>query len=143
MPQYFLKQAGVSLDDFKGQPGFSGSHDKTIDLVEAGSYETGVLNEQVWLSRVEAGEVDLDKVHDIWRTTPFYDYHWVVRPDVKERYGDDFSEKVQNAFLKLSPSNMEHAKILDLFGVEKFIATQNSNYDGIEAVGREIGKITD
>jgi len=141
MPQYYLKQAGVELSDFSGEPGFSGSHDKTIKLVEAGSYETGVLNEQVWQSRVDAGEVDLEKVAVIWRTPSYYDYHWVIRPDVKERYGDDFVERVQAAFLKLDPSVPEQKEILDLFGAQKFITTENANYDQIEAVGREIGKI--
>ncbi len=141
MPQYFLGQAGVRLEDFEGEVGFSGSHDKTIKLVEAGSYQAGVLNEQVWLSRVEAGEVDLDKVQVIWRTPPYYDYHWVIRPDVKERYGDDFVERVQAAFLKLDPGVPEHREILDLFGARKFIPTQNANYAQIEAIGRQIGKI--
>ncbi|NET59530.1 MAG: phosphate/phosphite/phosphonate ABC transporter substrate-binding protein, partial [Symploca sp. SIO2E6] len=52
MPQYFLEQAGVTLEDFQGEVGFSQSHDATIKLVEAGTYETGALNEQVWESRV-------------------------------------------------------------------------------------------
>jgi len=141
MPQAFLSQAGVTLDDFKGEPGFSGSHDATIDLVEAGSFEAGALNENVWNTRVEAGEVDLDKVQVIWRTLPYHDYHWVARPDLKERYGDDFPERVKQAFLKLDINNPEHKEILNLFGAEKFIVTQNSNYDQIEAVGREIGRI--
>ena len=95
----------------------------------------------MWNSRVEAGEVDLDKVQVIWRTPPYHDYHWVIRPDVTERYGDDFSEKVTEAFLKLDSANAEHQEILDLFSAEKFIATQNENYTEIEAIGREIGRI--
>jgi len=87
MPQYYLGQAGVELGEFKGEAGFSGSHNTTIELVEAGSYEAGVLNEQVWLSSVADGEVDLERVQVIWRTPAFYDYHWVIRPDVIERYG--------------------------------------------------------
>lgn len=141
MPQYHLSEAGVSLDDFKGEAGFSGSHDVTIDLVEAGSYEAGALNEKVWNTRLEAGEVDLDKVQLVWRTPAFYDYHWVIRPDVIERYGDDFYEKVTEAFLGLDYSNPDHQEILDLFSAEKFIVTENDNYLQIEAVAREIGKI--
>ena len=34
MPEFFLDQAGVTSEkDFTGAPGYSGSHDKTIDLV--------------------------------------------------------------------------------------------------------------
>ncbi|NEO89101.1 MAG: putative selenate ABC transporter substrate-binding protein [Moorea sp. SIO3G5] len=141
MPQYFLQQAGVSLDDFKGEVGFSKSHDATIQLVEAGSYKVGALNEQVWKSRVAAGNVDLKKVELIWRTPAYYDYHWVINPKVKERYGDDFVERVQAALLKLDPNVPEQKEILDLFGATKFISTNNENYAQIEAIGRKIGKI--
>ena len=141
MPQYFLSQAGVALSDFQGEAGFSGSHNTTIELVEAGSYEAGVVNEQVWLSEVEAGEVDLEKVQVIWRTPSYYDYHWVIRPDVIERYGEGFIENVTRAFTQLDVNNADHQEILDLFSAERFIVTENGNYIEIETVGREIGKI--
>ena len=141
MPQYFLEQAGVTPEDFQGEVGFSGSHDTTIQLVEAGSYQAGALNSQVWKSRVEAGDVDLNKVDVIWETPTYYDYHWVIHPDAKSRYDEDFSQKVQAALLKLDPNNPEHQEILDLFGADKFIPTENSNYAQIEKVGRQIGKI--
>lgn len=141
MPQYFLEQAGVKLEDFKGQVGFSKSHDNTIELVEAGTYESGVLNEQVWNDRVKSKEVDLNKVEVIWQTPSYYDYHWIINPSVKERYGDDFTQKVQTALLKLDPKVPEQKEILDLFGATKFIPTQNNNYAQIEEVGRKIGKI--
>ena len=51
MPEYFLDQAGVSKADFAGEVGFSGSHDATINLVQAGTYEAGALNVQVWQNR--------------------------------------------------------------------------------------------
>jgi phosphonate transport system substrate-binding protein len=141
MPQFYLSQADVELSEFKGEAGFSGSHDTTIELVEAGSYETGVLNEQVWLSNVQSGDVDLDKVQVIWRTPAFYDYHWVIRPDVIERYGKDFIERVTRAFTQLDLNNPDHKEILDLFSAEKFIVTENGNYIQIETVGRDIGMI--
>lgn len=143
MPQYFLSQAGVTLNDFKGEAGFSGSHDTTIELVEAGTFETGALNEQVWLRHVKEGQVDLDKVQMIWRTPSFHDYHWVIRPDVVQRYGEDFPDRVAQAFLQLSADQPEQKEILDLFSAERFITTQNDNYVQIEAVGRDTGKIQD
>ncbi|MEL7356866.1 MAG: putative selenate ABC transporter substrate-binding protein [Cyanobacteria bacterium J06560_6] len=144
MPQHFLAEAGVGLEDFKGEPGFSGSHDATIKVVEAGSYEVGVLNEQVWLDRVAEGEVDETQVQAIWQTPAYYDYHWVVNSDkVNEKFGDGFTDEIQAALLKLDASDPEQAQILELFGAETFIETENENYDQIEAVGREIGKITD
>lgn len=141
MPQYFLQQAGINLKDFKGEVGFSGDHDKTIKLVEAGTYDVGAVNEKVWNKRVKSKEVDLNKVEVIWQSPAYYDYHWVIHPDVKQQYGDDFVEKVQDAFLKLDPTVPEQKEILDLLEANKFIPTKNSNYTQIEAVGREIGKI--
>lgn len=141
MPQYFLQQAGINLTDFKGEVGFSSSHDATIELVEAGTYEVGALNEQVWKSRVEKGEVDESKVQVIWRTPAYFDYHWVINPAVSDRYGADFSDRVKAALLALDPTVPEQKEILELFGASKFIATENSNYVQIEEIGREIGKI--
>ncbi len=141
MPQYFLQQAGVKLQEFKGQAGFSGDHDKTIKLVEAGSYDVGAVNEKVWQKRVKTKQVDQSKVDVIWRSPAYYDYHWVMHPELKKKYGEEFVKKVQNAFFKLDPNLPEQKEILDLFEAKKFIPTQNSNYAQIEAIGREIGKI--
>ena len=141
MPQYFLQQAGIKLTDFKGEVGFSGDHDKTIKLVEAGSYDLGAVNEKIWLKRVAAKEVDLSKVSVIWTSPAYYDYHWLINPQVTQRYGADFVTKAQNALLKLDPTVPEHKEILELLDANKFITTQNSNYAQIEQVGREIGKI--
>ncbi|MGA1283810.1 MAG: putative selenate ABC transporter substrate-binding protein [Prochlorothrix sp.] len=143
MPQYFLQQAGVGLEDFKGEVGFSGNHDATIKLVEAGSYEAGVLNSQVWESRQAEGAIDLTKVQVILETPPYYDYHWVIRPEVETRYGEGFNQKIQDAFVGLDINVPEEAEVLKLFGAEKFIPTQNENYAQIEEIGREIGKIQD
>ena len=141
MPQYYLLQAGVQLTDFKGQPGYSGSHDATIKLVDAGSFDAGVLNEQVWKARVADGKVNPDNVYVIWRTPQYFDYHWVIRPDVTQTYGDDIIKRVTDALLKLDPSVPDQKEILDLYGAKKFITTTNDNYSQIEQVGRQLGLI--
>ena len=48
MPEYFIKQnTGKSPKEFFALPfGYSGSHDKTVELVEAGRFQTGVVNER-------------------------------------------------------------------------------------------------
>ena len=143
MPQYFLLQAGIKLSDFKGQVGFSGSHDKTIKLVAAGAYEAGALNEQVWKKASEGGGPDLERVRVIWTSPPLHDYHWVLHPDAAARYGADFAAKVKAAFLKLDEKNPEHRPILELFGAKRFIATQDSNCEQIASIGRQVGLITD
>lgn len=141
MPQYFLEREGITLDAFKGRPGFSGSHDKTIDLVAAGSFEAGVLNEQVWRTRLEKNSVDTGRVAVFATTPPYHDYHWILHPKASERLGSDLKEKLVRAFKALSPDNPEHARILGLFGAQRFIETKNDNYKEIEQIGRGIGLI--
>jgi phosphonate transport system substrate-binding protein len=142
MPQFFLERNGIRLDSFQGRPGFSGSHDKTIELVTAGSFSAGVLNEQVWRTRMETHRVDTSRVAVIATTPAYHDYHWVLHPKTSERMGSDVKAKLIQAFLALSPDNLEHVPILDLFGAKHFIETNNDNYKEIEDVGRSIGLIT-
>lgn len=143
MPQYFLQENGVALGDLAGEPGFSGSHDKTIELVTAGAYDAGALNAQVWKSRVAEGKVDLNLV-DVFFTTPaYYDYHWVLSPGAVERFGADLPDRVLAALMGLDPAVASEKAILDLFGAQKFIPTANENYAAIEAIGREIGLIVE
>ena len=139
MPQYFLRRAGVELADFKGEPGFSGSHDKTIDLVQAGTYDAGALNEQVWLDRKSKGTVDASKVRVVWRSPPYPDYQWVLRPDADERFGSGFSTRAKDALLALRGSDPTERKILELFGADRFIETKPGDHALIERAGKETG----
>ena len=143
MPEYFLDQAGVtSAKDFTGAPGYSGSHDKTVDLVQAGTYEGGALNMQVWKTRKEKGTVDTTKVIEVLTTPPYHDYHWMAGPKTNERFGAGFTEKVKAALLALDYTNADNAKILDLYGAKKFIDTKVDNYKEIEQIGRKLNLIT-
>lgn len=139
MPQFFLLGAGVGLDDFKGKPGFSGSHDKTIDLVQAGTYDAGALNEQVWLSRRRKGTLDASKVSVVWRSPPYPDYQWVLRPDADDRFGKGFSTRLKAALLALRKTDPREATILDLFGAQRFVATKPGDHALTERAGRATG----
>ena len=141
MPQHFLAQAGVTPDQFQGRPGFSGSHDATIALVQSGAYEAGALNSQVWKAQVKEGRVDPRKVKVIWTTPTYVDYHWVARPDLKDRFGKGFTRRLKTALIEMRPDNARRRTILELFGASQFIPATKSDYAAIEQVGRELGKI--
>jgi phosphonate transport system substrate-binding protein len=142
MPQYFLKRAGVQPKDFKGGAGFSKSDQATVELVKTGTYDTGVLDERVWEKHLQEGRVDPNQVLMIWRTPAYPNYHWVIHPNVKQRFGNDFPQKVQAALLKLDPKKADQREILNLFATEKFIPTKPENYADIEQIGRDINKLT-
>ena len=143
MPEYFFDRAGMaSAKDFSGPVGYTGSHDKTIDLVQAGTYEGGALNLSVWKKRLAAGTVDSTKVKEILISPPYHDYHWIAGPDTEERFGTGFAEQLTQALLALDYANPEQAKLLDLYGAKKFIATTPGNYVEIEEIGRKLALIT-
>jgi phosphonate transport system substrate-binding protein len=139
MPQYFLQQAGLELSDLQGEPGFSGSHDATIEAVANGAFDVGAVNAQVWQATVDAGEVDLSGVRVVFRTPGYADYHWLVRPDIDEVYGEGTREAVLDLLLGLDADVPEDAEILELFGADEFVAAENSAYDDLEGVARDLG----
>ncbi|MEO5841189.1 MAG: putative selenate ABC transporter substrate-binding protein [Acidimicrobiales bacterium] len=139
MPEYFLDQAGVSSErDFAGAPGYSGSHDKTIDLVQSGTFDGGALNVSVWNSRKKAGTVDTTKVVEIFTTPSYRDYHWIAGPKTDERFGAGFTDKIRAAILGLDYTNADQAKVLDGYAAKKFMETKAENYKEIESIGRKL-----
>jgi phosphonate transport system substrate-binding protein len=142
MPQYFLSQAGVKLSDFAGgAPGFSGSHDATIALVQSGTYDAGVVNEQVWRTSLHDGKAKRAKVVAIWKSPGYQDYHWIAQGDLDQRFGKGFTVKLQQAIISWRPSDPQQKQILVLFGAQQFTPAEAAAYAKIEQVGRQIGKI--
>lgn len=139
MPQHFIQEGGLDQATLKGRPGFSGSHDATIEAVASGSFEVGAVNEQVWKRTKEAGKVNLSNVVVLWRTPGYADYHWLARPDLDARFGTGTTQSITDLLLGLDASKPEDADILKLFGAQSFIATTNANYDQIETVARMQG----
>ena len=141
MPAYFLERAGVDPQGFPGGPGFSGSHDATLALVASGTYQAGVLNEQVWESRSEEGAVPPSVVRYA-RTPAYHDYHWLLGPAAVDRLGDDLPDRLTGWFTALSADDPADAEVLDLFGAGAFLETEASNYDQIETIGRDLGLVS-
>jgi phosphonate transport system substrate-binding protein len=138
MPRYFLMEAGIDPDkDFDGKPNYSGSHDKTIKLVESGAFKAGALNISVWDKTVQEGKVDLNKVKVIYTSPNFYDYNWTIN-DVDKVYGAGTKDKIKQAILSMSSGQSEALKF---FQTDKFIETKNDNYKAIESVAKKLGII--
>src|SRR6266478_8237848 len=135
MPEYFIRSAfgGRGPDEVFVRVGFSGDHSRTIQLVQSGACEVGVLDFTVWELDKRAGKIDPAQVIVIWETPTFPDYQWTVRADVDKTYGAGFKEKLRAALLAI-----DDKAILDQFARSKFIPAKNSDYDPIE----EVGKVT-
>jgi phosphonate transport system substrate-binding protein len=135
MPEFYLRQAtGKSPEQLFSRVGYSGDHSKTIELVQAGAWDLGVLNYSVWKNEVQAGKVDPQKVQVIWETPAYPDYQWTIRGDADATFGAGFTGKVRKALLE-----MNDPVLLDSFERTKFIPASNADYQPIEDVAKAIG----
>jgi len=108
-----------------------------VAFVAANRAEAGVLNASVWDKLVEAKNPNAAKVRVLATTPTYYDYNWTVRPGLDPA----LTKKLSDAFLKLDAANPAHKEIMDLQRASKFIPTQSSNYDGIEAAAKSAGLV--
>lgn len=135
MPRFFLEQANVQPEkDLQGSPIYSGSHDKTYQLVEAGAVQVGAVNKQYWDKMLKEGKVNLDKVALFYTTPEYYDYNWTINL-VDQKFGEGTKAKVKAALLNATP---ESSAVMHLLSAEKFIETENANYQGIEKVAKSL-----
>ncbi len=142
MPRYYLSQAGVDTETELGAISFSGSHDRTWKLVEAGSFDAGALSEAVWERRVANGEVDTSKVDVFYRTPAYVNYHWVAHPSIGDVFGEDALENITDALLTVDVDRGGQAKeVAESFNGERFVRTSNDRYQAIEDAAREFGII--
>jgi phosphonate transport system substrate-binding protein len=136
-PEHFIRQAlGKEPDKVFSRVGYSGDHSRTIQLVQSGAYQIGVLNHLVWNQEVKTGKVDGKAVSVIWETPTYPDYHWVARGDIDKTFGPGFTGRLQAAIL-----SVDDPKLLAVFDRSKFIAAKNDDYKVIEEVGKLTGLI--
>lgn len=135
MPEFYLReQFDEAPETLFSRVGFSGDHSRTIALVESGAYDVGAVNYAVWDAAVEAGELDTDVMQIIWETPAYPDYQWTIRGDVDARFGDGFTQRVQQALL-----DMTDPDLLAAFPRSGFIPATNADYAPIEATAISIG----
>ena len=136
-PEHFIRHGlGKDPDKAFARVGYSGDHSRTIQLVQSGAYQVGVLNHLVWEQEVKSGKVDTSAVSIIWETPTYPDYHWVARGDIDTAFGIGFTGRLQAAIL-----GIDDPRLLAIFDRTKFIAAKNDDYKVIEEVGRLTGLI--
>ena len=138
MPEYFLREltGKAPRDLFQSPPGFSGSHDKTAELVESGQYAVGVLNYKVYDRRVKEGKTNPDICRVIWKTPTYTDYNWTAHPDLETTFGTGFTTRLQNALLAINDP-----KLLAALPREKLIAARDEDYERIREVATQLGML--
>ena len=138
MPEHFIKtNSGQTPAEFFSQPfGFSGSHDKTCELVEAGRFEVGVVNYKVYDRRVAEGTTDPAKCRVIWRTPEFADYNFTAHPALEEKFGPGFTKTLQQVLL-----GIEDEALLEALPRKRLISAENADFAGIADVAKQLGMV--
>ncbi len=138
MPEFFIREFGGAGPDefFEEPPGFSGSHDKTIELVESGQYQVGAVNYKVYDKRVANGDTDPEVVRAIWSTPYYADYNWTAHPELEILFGAGFTQRLQDALISI-----DDPSLLAALPRNRLIVAENADFEGIRQVALELGMI--
>jgi phosphonate transport system substrate-binding protein len=138
MPEFFIREhTGKAPADFFTTPvGYSGSHDKTAELVESGQYQVGVLNYLVYERRVKEGTTNPDVARIVWQTPTYVDYHWVAHPRIDEVFGQGFTDKLQQALIGITDSTL-----LSALPRERLIPAGDQDYEQLRSVAEQLGML--
>jgi phosphonate transport system substrate-binding protein len=139
MPEYFIRKAtGKSPAEFFGaEMSFSGSHDKTAALVQAGTFEAGAVDFVAYDGLVKDKKIDPDVCRVIWVTPDYVDYHFCLHPRAEEDFGKGFGDKLQAALVAITDPKL-------LAGMERpdgLIPAKNEDFDSLRTAALEAGLI--
>lgn len=111
---------------------YTGSHPLTVDQVADKTVDAGAVN---YITYDERTPPDVkSKTRILWTTPHYVDYAWNVREDIETRFGAGTIARLRDAFVALDAKQPEDKKILDSKNAVKYVAVDESRWDGIKAV---------
>ena len=136
MPTHFIMESSgkTPKDFFTHDFGFSGSHDKTAELVNNGTFQVGALNFKTYEKGIANGKLDKDKCVIIWETPTYADYNMTAHPILNKQFGEGFISKLQQALIEC-----DDKAALDALQREKLVEVNNETFEGIASVMRKVG----
>lgn len=140
MPEHFLRQAaGEGPGELFDEVVFSGSHDRTAELVNQGAVDAGVLNFRTYEQLLAEGVVDSSTCAVLWRSPEYADYNWTIHPTADAAFGEGTAEVLRQALLDLEDPELLAA----LQRPGGLVPAADSEYEGIAEVARALGFLRD
>lgn len=135
MPEYFIRNAtGSAPGDWFSQPvGYSGAHDKTAKLVEAGTWQAGALSYTTYDKMVSEGKLDPEICKIVWKTPHYADYNWTAHPDLETIFGAGFIAKLQKTLI-----GIKDPELLKILQRSAIVEAKNADFQGIVDVAKEL-----
>ena len=137
MPEHYIRQhaGGKSPAEYLGtEPQFSGSHDKTCELVEKGAVQVGAVSYTTYDRRVAEGKTDPETCKIIWQTPDYPDYNFTAHPRIDAVYGAGFTDKLQKALIA-----MKGDALLGGFQRSGMVAASNADFQPIHDLAIALG----
>ncbi|MFN0009093.1 MAG: putative selenate ABC transporter substrate-binding protein [Planctomycetota bacterium] len=137
MPEYFIRKfAGKSPKDFTGaEMNFSGGHDKTAKLVEAGTFDAGAMDFATYDRMVKEGKLDPDLCRIVWVTPDYVDYNFQAHPKLDETLSQGFTEKLQETLVAIK----DPALLAGMNRPDGLIVARNEDFDTLRKAALEAG----
>jgi phosphonate transport system substrate-binding protein len=137
MPEYFIrKNTGKSPKEFTGaEMNFSGGHDKTAKLVEAGTYDAGAMDFATYDRMVKEGKLDPDLCRIVWKTPAYVDYNFTSHPKLDETFGRGFTEKLQETLVAIR----DPALLAGMNRPEGLVVAKNEDFETLRQAALEAG----
>ncbi|MEZ6196622.1 MAG: putative selenate ABC transporter substrate-binding protein [Planctomycetota bacterium] len=136
MPESFIRANNGDVDpkDYFGGLNFSGSHDKTCELVAAGEWEVGAVSYTTYDKLVKDGKLDPKVCKVIWKSPTYADYNFTAHPMLEEMFGKGFVDKLQKALI-----DMKDPELLAAIGRSGLIKASNADFKKIEETAAKLG----
>lgn len=134
MPEYFMRQAGVS-EQVITKAIYTGGHDATALAVANKKVDAGALDEAIFDRMTKEGKLDPSKVRIFYTTPPYFDYVWAARKGLDPGLMESF----KTAFMKLNSADENARPILDLLNATAFVLANDSDYDTLRKAAKDAG----
>lgn len=130
---FILENTKTAPEEYFGQVGFSGAHDRTAFQVQDGTFQAGALSFSTYNNMVKDGKIDPNKCRVVWETPTYADYNFTASGKLDETFGEGFTEKLRKALLEC-----KDPAVLKAFRRDSFVQVDNSTFQGIADVMKTV-----
>lgn len=136
MPRYFLHEMGIQPDKYFNEIIYSGSHDKTLELVIQGRVDGGMINSSIF-DLISSSHPEISKsIHVTWQSPSYPDYVWAMQSDTPP----ELQNLILNSFLSLTTLDKQHRYILNRMDTKAFYPVNINEFSELnEALNIELG----
>ena len=136
MPRHFLRSEWqIEPEAFFSAVTYSGTHDRTAQLVRDGAVDIGVANAAVIRQMLDDGRLRNGEIEVVWQTPPYPDYVWAVQREMPAQ----LKTRLRDAFMSLTPTRAEHVAILNSLGAQKYLPAAGGDFADLRLIAVNTG----